>query len=335
MTAVLPAAGLKATGGFDQYLQWGVDARREQAFWLCQQWVGRPLQGGITRDISLAILDRRTREISFLHDSEQAGGVSNRIWQQGGDWRRLQHNWPSGSFASEQDGAGRGRLFTSLGQGDWQLGEPADGSLANQLTWPLGGMRWQVGVRSGQMRCGGQSVTGDFRTASVQRWGRISMPGMAFIQSLQLDNERDDQFTAHGLMVAPALAIREPVTAAVGSLRWRGGVLDFDRWWPSPTLDAARLDRYRWMGTLAGPTHRLDIVADGDNPRVTPWLALNERQPDGHRRLLRVTPFARLHLRLFARGSQDLLQEWRTDTCLLMTAQPGETLRSGVVQAAP
>jgi len=333
MTPSFSAAALNATGGFDQCLQWGLDAEGARAFWLCQQWTRRPLRRRASHDITLAVMDRRTREVSIIHEGELSEPSVWQDWQMSGDWQHVQHIWASGSFAAQTASMARGKLFTPLGQASWQL-ETAPGEVPETLAWPLGGLRWRPASFEGSTFASGQALAGSFQGATVQRWGRLAAPG-AFIQCLGLGGDAKACFTANSLQLASGWQGRDPVTAAVGSLRWAEGHIDFNRWWPSPTLDAARLDRYRWMGTLAGSTHRLDIVADGDNPRVTPWLALNVRQPGGLRQLLRITPFARLHLRLYPRGSRVLLQEWRHDACLLMTAQSGEQTRTSLPQAAP
>lgn len=334
MTALFPARHPLATGGFDHYLQWGLNATRDQAFWLAQQVVGRPLVGARSRDISLAVFDRRSRETAQVHDSEMLDGRTLTHWQRDGSWAGQASNWPTGSYASGGAEAARGRLFTAQGSAQWQWQAGVEESSV-LMQWPLGGLQARTQRIAGHAEAAGLRIAGSFRMASLQRWGRFSTAGMAVMQCLQLANDPDVSFLAHAQSLAPQWQRREPLAASVGWLRMGDQQHRFDRWWTAPTVDAPRLDNYRWLGTLANASHRLDIAVDGDNPRVTPWIAMNEQQPGGGRRVLRVTPFAQLHLRLYARGSQTVLREMRSDGCLLMTALPGAQVLSRSARAEP
>lgn len=334
MTALFSARHPHATGGFDQYLQWGINADRDQAFWLAQQIVGRPLIGERSHDVTLAVFDRRTRETAQVHDSEVLDGRGIARWQRHGSWVAQASNWPSGSYASSEPEHARGRLFTSQGSAQWQW-QAGEASEAVMLGWPLGGLQGTTRRVAGQAEAAGLRIAGSLRMASLQRWGRFSSAGMAFMQCPQLTQDPDVSFLAHAQSLAPQWQRREALAATVGWLQVGGQRHRFERWWTAPTVDAPRLDNYRWLGTLVNASHRLDIAVDGDNPRVTPWIAMNEQLPGGGRRVLRITPFAQLHLRLYARGSQQVLREMRSDGCLLMTALPGAQVFSRGMRAEP
>jgi hypothetical protein len=304
----------RLTGGFDQYLEFGVDARTHHAFWLSRQVMSRPWQASVQRRTTLGISQAAVGKSLIFQDTD-AGGVYRPIPE---FWPLEQYNSPAGSFLSSDEELLQGRMFTKSGQATWCLRGSSPVS-AQSLYWPSGGMRCQPTQWLGEVNASGQSLSGLFVGARVQYWGRLAPIGMALLSVPKLGGDAQVQLTAIGQFAGRAGALSERLNGAVGILRVGHETYHFDRWWPAGTVAPSRLDAYRWMATLASSTHRLELVADGGNPRVTPWQGLVDYTPEGLRQLLRITPYAAIHARLFERGSQVALHEWRNDEALLMT----------------
>jgi len=302
------------TGGFDQYLEFGVDTRTHHAFWLSRQLLSRPWQATIQRRVTLGVSQAGAGESWLLQDTDACTGHTTLPTF----WPIEQYNSASGSFLSSEESLLQGRLFTKAGHATWRLrgSSPVD---PQSLHWPSGGMRCQPTQWLGEIEAGGASLSGLFVGARVQYWGRVAPIGMALLSVPKLGGDAQVQLTAIGQFAGRAGALSERLNGAVGILRVGDETYRFDRWWPAGTVAPSRLDAYRWMATLASSTHRLELVADGGNPRITPWQGLVDHTPEGLRQLLRITPYAAIHARLFERGSQIALQEWRSDEALLMT----------------
>lgn len=315
------------TGGFDQFLRWGVDPLTGQAFWLRQQTCGRPLSRGQAMEVTLATFSRQGNKAALVQDGEPLPGLLRKPWRSAGEWGRLQYNWGSGSFLGGDQHNVQGRLFTEHGAAHCQLQRIACGR-PSEVNWPLGGVSMQGADWQGGATVAGLPVEGSFRGGQWQSWGRFASPGLAVLHGVHFDERPDVSFFGVGQTLAPQWQTREPLALSLGRLQLGEELISFDRWWPAPTVDAPRLDNYRWIATLVNADYRLQVIADGGNARLVPWLALNETLPRGGRRVLKMTPFATLRLRLFARGGQEPLVELRSANSLLMTAIPGNEVTS-------
>ncbi len=322
-----PAREPTLTGGYDQLLRWGVDPISGQAFWLRQQTCSRRLGQPQTMEVTLASFQRQTREAALVQDGEPLPALLRKSWRSRGEWLNLQYNWSSGSFLSAGEQTVQGRLFTSQGSAHCRFELQRQGLPAG-LSWPLGDVGLQDAVWDGGATVAGLPVEGRFRGGQWQSWGRVVSPGQAVVHGVHFDGQPDVSFFGLGQTLAPQWQTREPLALSLGRLRLGDELICFERWWPAPTVDAPRLDNYRWIATLVNADYRLQVMVDGGNARLVPWLALNETLPGGRRRVLRVSPYATLKLRLYRRGSQDVLREMRSDHCLLMTAIPGNQVTS-------
>lgn len=302
------------TGGFDQCIEFGIDSRTRQAFWLRRQVQSRPWQDELSRRVTLWGSNAEVGHGELLQDADTQ---FSRLALPA-HWPFEQYNSASGSFVSSEDEQLQGRLFTPAGTARWQL-RASSPVPAETLTWPSGGFRCQPTQWLGDVDVAGLPLSGLFVGARIQFWGRVAPVGMALLSAPSLGGDARVQLTAIGQFAGRAGALSERLNGAVGVLRVADETYRFDRWWPAATVTPSRLDAYRWMATLTNAQHRLELVADGGNPRITPWQGLVDASPEGLRHLLRLTPYAALHVRLFARGSQTPLQEWRTDASLLMT----------------
>lgn len=320
--APLPARELAWTGGFDQHLRWGVDAAGGQAFWLRMQSAGRGVAAAQTMTVSLATFRRDSNRAILVQDSEVMPAAAKRAWRRGGDWAALQYNWQSGSFLSADAGALRTRLFTARGQASARLQSLHAGAGA-VLGWPLGGLDVRDAAWQGELSTAGQQVEGGFEGATWQHWGRLVVPGQAMAHCRHFTDRPDAAFFGLGQIVLPQGQRREALALGLGRLVVAGETILFDRWWPAPTVDAPRFDNYRWLATMVNRDCRLEISIDGGNPRLVPWLELDDLLPGGGSRLLRVTPFAAFRLRLFRRGRAEPLHDLRSPGGLLMMAVPG------------
>lgn len=306
------------TGGFDQCIEFGIDARTRQAFWLQRQVQSRPWQEALARRVTIWGGTTDIGQTALLQDADaQASRLALPA-----HWPFEQYNSASGSFVSTEDDQLRGRLFTPAGSAQWQL-RASSPVPAETLTWPSGGLRCQPTQWLGDVQVAGLPLSGLFVGARVQHWGRLAPVGLALLSAPSLGGDARVQLTAIGQFAGRAGALSERLNGAVGVLRVADETYRFDRWWPAGTVHPSRLDAYRWMATLTNAKHRLELVADGGNPRITPWQGLVDTTPEGLRHLLRLTPYAALHVRLFERGSQIPLQEWRSDSSLLMTIAGG------------
>lgn len=325
---LFPAREPSWTGGFDQLVRWGVSPATGEAFWLRQQTSGRRLTSGQTMEATLATFRRNGLETALVHEGESLSSAQRKNWRARGDWQHLQYNWAAGSFVGSTATQVHGRLFTPHGSGHCAL-TAAAGDVDSRLDWPLNGLvaqpdrHWQ-----GEAAAAGLPVHGSFRGGQWQHWGRLASPGLALANGVHFEGRPEVSFLGIGQTLAPQWQAREPLALGVGLLRIGDRTLSFDRWWPAATVDAPRLDNYRWMATLVNAEYRLQLITDGGNPRIAPWLALNEQLPSGDRRVLKMTPFATLRLRLFARGRHEPIEDLRSDCCLLMTAIPGNQVTS-------
>ena len=302
------------TGGFDQCIEFGIDSRTRQAFWLRRQAQSRPWQNALSRRVTVWASQADVGQSELLQDSDtQFSRLELPV-----HWPFEQYNSSSGSFVCSENDSLRGRLFTVGGSAQWQL-RASSPVPAETLTWPSGGLRCQPTQWLGDVDVAGTSLSGLFVGTRIQFWGRLAPFGMALLSAPRLGGDPRVQLTAIGQFAGRAGALSERLNGAVGILRVADETYHFDRWWPAGTVAPSRLDAYRWMATLTNAKYRLELVADGGNPRITPWQGLVDTTPEGLRHLLRLTTYAALHVRLFARGSQDPLQEWRSDTSLLMT----------------
>lgn len=333
MSAFFSAATPVLSGGFDHFLDWGVDPISGQAFWLRQQHCRRPLGAGAQRIVTAATFQQSTGKIALIQDHEPLSALRDAGWSKRGDWAEAQYNWGSGSFLAESDGQTKARLFTPQGNADWRwkvlntLSKRPDD--ASELHWPLNGSRQLPTQFLGDMSVANLAVSGHFFGARLQHWGRLASPGFAMASCQRFINDSDVGFFALGQSLAAHWQRQEALALSVATLRIGEELHHFDRWWPQTMLDGPKLDNYRWIVSLANATHRLEVVVDGGNPRITPWLALNETLPAGGRRVLRVSPFATTHLRLFERVSEQVLRSFKSNHSLLMTALPGQVPSRG------
>ena len=304
----------RVTGGFDHFLEFGVDARTQHAFWLSRQVLSRPWQEAVQRRLTLCVSQANIGSSVLLQDIDaRSTHLSLPTY-----WPVEQYNSASGSFLSCDEDVLQGRLFTASDHATWRLRASSPVS-AESLYWPSGGLRCQPTQWLGEIDAAGQSISGLFVGARVQFWGRVAPIGMALLSVPRLGGDAQVQLTAIGQFAGRAGALSERLNGAVGVLRVGDETYHFDRWWPVGTVASARLDAYRWMATLTNASHRLELVADGGNPRITPWQGIVDHTPEGLRQLLRVTPYSVVHARLFARGGQTPIREWRSDNALLMT----------------
>lgn len=327
VTTTHPAREPTLTGGFDQLLRWGVDPVSGQAFWMRQQTCGRRIGHAQSMEVTLASFQRQRRQAMLVQDSEPLPGILRKSWRNQGEWGRLQYNWQSGSFLGNDVNAVRGRLFTTQGAAHCMLVRDPRGRPC-ELSWPLGNVSQQDAVWEGGAAVAGLPVEGRFLGGQWQFWGRLVSPGLAVVHGVHFEGRPEVSFFGLGQTLAPQWQTREPLALSLGCLRLGDEVIRFERWWPAPTVDAPRLDNYRWMATLVNADYRLQVMVDGGNARLVPWLALNETLPGGDRRVLKLSPYASLKLRLYRRGSQEVLQELRSENSLLMTAIPGNQVSS-------
>lgn len=314
------------TGGFDQYVRWGLDPHSGQAFWLRQQTCSRVLGQPQTMEVTLATFQRNGRRSELVHDSERLSRLHRRQWRQHGQWDVLQHNWSSGSYLAEREQQVQSRLFTPEGLGNCRLQSLSAAEAPHLLDWPLGSVHWQPMSWRGEAAAQALGVSGSFQGGTWQAWGRMTTPGMAWVQAVHFTDRPGVSFLGIGQTLAAQWQQSEPLSLSVATLQLEEEVIQFDRWWPGPTVDAPRLDNYRWMATLVNARYRLQVLCDGGNSRLQPWLAMNDAVPGGGLRVLKMTPFASLKLRLFARGSDIPLRELVAPHCLLMTALPGNDI---------
>ncbi len=329
-----PAREPTLTGGFDQLLRWGVDPVSGQAFWMRQQTCGRRLGQPQAMEVTLASFQRNGCEAALVQDSEPLPGILRKPWRNRGEWSRLQYNWSSGSFLGACAESVQGRLFTPQGSAHCQL-DLTRRSQPVELAWPLGHVSVQDAGWQGGASVAGLPVDGRFHGGQWQSWGRLVSPGLAMVHGVHFEGRPEVSFFGLGQTLAPQWQTREPLALSLGRLLLGDEVIRFERWWPAATVDAPRLDNYRWIATLVNADYRLQVMVDGGNARLVPWLALNETLPGGGRRVLKISPYATLRLRLFRRGSQEVLQDLRSDNSLLMTAIPGNQVTSrGPLSAA-
>ncbi|MDZ4298227.1 MAG: hypothetical protein U0998_06510 [Moraxellaceae bacterium] len=309
-------------GGFDQFLQWGWCNRNEQAFWLRQQVLARPISSPL-REASLIVFTRKPIETALVQELRpDVPGKSS------ADWLQQQQNVESGSFWTERNDQSQGRLFTSHGSAQWQLERRVDDSSASLLSGLFDAASAQSCYFDGQLTAAGLTVSGVFTGAMAQRWGKAVAPGFVQVQAQNFQQNEDVKLFAYGHTLASQWQSREPLALSFAHLKIGQEQHVFDRWLPALTVDAPRLDSFRWQASFVNKTYRLELIVDGGNPRLVPWAAMNERLPLGGRRVIKMTPFANLTLTLFKRGETQALKTFKSNQAWLTTAMPGSEVRS-------
>ena len=309
-------------GGFDQFLQWGWCNRNEQAFWLRQQVLARPLSSPL-REASLIVFTRKPIETALVQElcPEAPGKLST-------DWLQQQQNVESGSFWTEQNQQSQGRLFTSYGSAQWQLSRRVNDASGSSLSGLFDAASVQACHFDGQLTAAGLTVAGAFSGAMAQRWGKAVAPGFVQVHAQQFQQNEAVSLFAYGHALASQWQSREPLALSFARVQIGQEQLVFDRWLPALTVDAPRLDNFRWQASLVNKSYRLELMVDGGNPRLVPWAAMNERLPLGGRRVIQMTPFASLTMTLYKRGETQPLKTFKSNQAWLTTAIPANEVRS-------
>jgi hypothetical protein len=175
---------------------------------------------------------------------------------------------------------------------------------------------------SGRITCAGTVLAGELGGGSRHLWGRGRVREYARSSCARFPSDRSAFFAG---MSARLPLLGDWVASPFFSLAaLRAG----DRWYLFNTLASAprhsvhALDNYRWLASFANATHRLEVTVDGANPRVEPWIALQEVFPDGHRAVTKSTPFAAGRLRLYEKKAEAPLLELAADNFALETLRP-------------
>lgn len=313
---------LRWQGGFDQFLQWGWCSRNEQAFWLRQQVLARPFSSPL-REASLIVFTRMPIETALVQElcPESPGKLAI-------NWLQQQQNVESGSFWTEQNSRAQGRLFTSQGSAQWQFARRVDDVSGASLQGLFDSASVQSCHFDGELTASGLNVSGAFSGAMAQRWGRAVAPGFVQVHAQQFQQNDAVSFFAFGHALASQWQSREPLALSFARLQIGQEELVFDRWLPALTVDAPRLDNFRWQASLVNKAYRLELMVDGGNPRIVPWAAMNERLPLGGRRVIKMTPFASLTMTLYRRGEAQPMNTFKSNQAWLTTAIPSNEVRS-------
>ena len=333
MTATdsLPAKQSAWVGGFDEHVRWGLNSSTDTAYWLQQYTAIHPLRRQAQLRVALALFSRDGQpRVHCLHDERNLAGADLSRWRERGDWTTTEHSWPSGSFLSERDGVQRARFFGANGQAMANSSSVLKVPKRSILRSPLGALKAHAHTRDGHWqitptsKAGASPITLD-GLAEGGQWqchSRLAAMGSAQLQCINFDGQTKASAVAMGQWLAPALGRRAPLTIAQAQVSVGGRDYCFDRWMPNATTDAPEFADYRWIATLVNDDFRLHIHADGGNPRITPWLALEDERNRWLARTLRVTPFASLRLRIYPRGSEQAYIDLRSEQCLLQTVLP-------------
>lgn len=316
-------------GGFDERVRWGISG--DNAYWLHQYTAMHPLKREAQLRVALAMFSRNSAPRDHaLSDQCTVVGADLARWRERGDWAMAEQTWPSGSFLSERDGYMRGRFFGADGQAQTHSHSLLQAPSRAILRSPLGALKAQSHRRDGQWLltpptktgCSPLALHGIADGGQWQCYSRLAAMGSAQVQCFNFQGQQHASVVAMGQWLAPAIGRRAPLTIAQAQVSVAGREYCFDRWLPNATTDAPEFGDYRWMATLVNDDFRLQIHADGGNPRITPWQALSDTRNRWLARTLRVTPFASLRLRIYPRGSDQAHIDLRSDDCLLQTVLP-------------
>lgn len=310
------------SAGFDQFQQLAWQDRGDQAFWLRQQLRKRPLAAPVS-EVVMVVFQRKPIETALVLDQDALSGRSVP-----GDWQAQQQNLASGSFWRDEGGQLSARLFTPQGSAHWAWQRRLQRQPGLQLQGPFDQLQAQSASYEGEATVAGQPVAGYFQGLVARYSGRWHTPGFVQVFARHFAGGDEVRFAACGHALGSRWQVREPLSLSQACLQIGQTVHVFDRWLPGLTVDAPRLDNYRWQAVLVNHSHRLQIVVDGGNPRLQPWAALNESLPMGRRRVLKMTPFATLELTLFRRGSQQPEACFQSRQAWLATALPDSRVSS-------
>lgn len=323
MDAVAHPVRLPAlTAGFDQLHQFGWHDASQQAFWLRQQLRKPPLSVPVNEVVAV-VFQHKPVETSLVLDQDVLTAR-----QRPGDWLVQQQNLSSGSYWRDEQGQLSAQLFTPQGSARWHWQRRVQRQPVLAVNSPLDLLQVRMASFEGECVVAGQAVSGLFQGFLAQYGGRVQTPGFVQVFARHFEAHDDVRFAACGHALASQWQVREPLSLSQACLQIGAVTHVFDRWLPGLTVDAPRLDNYRWQAVLVNSTHRLQIVVDGGNPRLVPWAALNETLPAGGRRVLKMTPYATLELNLYRRGQQQPEVSLRSRQAWLTTALPGTRIAS-------
>jgi hypothetical protein len=302
------------------------------AFSLRHVLLRRAGQQNITVCNILVVHDRRTGASLCTHEQEDISANALRHMIKSGRWDQISCNFSSGSFFEISAGQLRGKMHTRHGSASWDMALVPGGQVFSHfaserlytLGWPpVKLLAPDIGLGfSGRISCAGTVLSGDFSGASRHAWGAGRAQEYACASCMHFPAASDAFFTG---MSARLPVLGEWITTPYFSLaalcvegRWHA----FNTLVTAPRHTVHALDNYRWLASFGNATHRLEVTVDGANPRVEPWVALQEVFPDGHVAVTKSTPFAAGRLRLYEKGGDTPLLELASDGFELETLLP-------------
>ena len=287
----------------------------------------RPLwRGNGLVEVALMCFDRVSGSRQCVVERESMTELHHRQLKKIADWEHFTFSFGSGSFVEVSRNRLRGKLHSAEAAAVWDLRlqrpEQSAGNFGYELPWPKHGIRVSDGNLAGEGRlaAGKLALTGSFALTNTHYWGNGYPHEFAAGQCSHFDGESGAGF--YGFNTRLSLGRLKSPYLGMACLKLRGRRYAFDSLAGSFRHRLESLDNYRWRVTFLNAEYGLEVLVDGQNPRITPWMAWHADHPSGGRSVVKVTPFAQAELVLFRRRNQERVAVLKTGSMELKTLLP-------------
>lgn len=251
-------------------------------------------------------------------------------------WEQFAISFGTGSFVDISPARLRGKLHVAGGAASWSLDrglrEPSPGGGGDfswRHPWPRHGIEAESASRSvtGHVNVADMVLDGDFLLTTQHYWGDGYPHEFASGHCTRFEGESGAAF--YGFSTRLSLGRLKSPYLGMAALLYRGRRYAFDSMAGSFRHRLESLDNYRWRVTFLNGDYGLEVRADGQNPRMTPWLAWHADHPAGGRSVVKATPFAQAELVLFHRRNQERIALLKSGSMMLKTLLPENAPEGG------
>ncbi|MDI1302214.1 MAG: hypothetical protein PSX71_09940 [bacterium] len=333
-----PAALIMARardGLYESFYFRGTSLDGQKAFWLKHNFLRRHGERGVLLEVTLVLFDRKSGEVVTAHDCEDLGPQAFSALTRSRQWEALSANLASGSFFEIYREKIRGKLHTPQGPAAWDVtltrSDEALYHFPHSRLYQLPFPKKKILTRdvymqfSGRFSVGTRVVEGEFVGANGHNWGTEHAHEYAYASCNMFSEDATACFDGFTAKLALAAGLVRTPYLSLAALKVNGGWHYFNALSRAYQQNVHALHDYQWGITLKNATHRLELLVDGGNPRVVPWVALHYEHPGGARSVVKNTKFATGHLQIFEHGQPRPLAVLSSDCFELETLLPGNT----------
>lgn len=323
----------RARGGlYESFYFRGNSLDGKQAFWLRHNLLRRDGERGVMLEVTLVLFDRKSGEVVTAHDREDLSPASFSALSRSQSWETLSANLASGSFFEINRERVRGKLHTLRGSASWEAVLARSDEVLHHLPhaqlYALPFPKSKILTRDVYMQfkarfsVGNKVVEGEFIGVNGHGWGREYAHEYAYAACNQFNEEAGACFEGFSAKLALAAGFLRTPYFSLAALKTQGEWHYFNALSRTYQPRVHALHDYQWSVTLRNATHRLEVLVNGENPRLLPWVALHDGQPDSTRSVVKSTRFASGRVQLFENGQSSSVFELSSDGFELETVLP-------------